>query len=387
MKTIVQKFGGTSLASKEGRELCAKAVKQRKNEGYNVVVVVSAIGRSGEPYATDTLKELATETFSAFSNKDSDLLLSCGELISAVLMVQTIKKIGLKAEALTGFQAGILTDENNGNSNILQIDTSNLLQILDSGTIPVVAGFQGISSSGKITTLGRGGSDTTACALGVALEADFIEVFTDVPGIMSADPNKIPESKLLNEISYLEAFQMANQGANVIHPQAAEFSQNADIPLIIRTAFQERSGTKIYNFTPDNVITAVTSKSNITFVQIAGKSITSVFTLIAESGISADFIDIRPDEITFIIDPVNKDKAAEVLKDFEVSLSDDFVKISVIGAGMTGQPGVMAKIIEYLSGIEIYQSTDSHTTISCLVKEKDEIKALQALHSGFGLGK
>ena len=386
MKTIIQKFGGTSVATKEGRELCAEAVKARKEEGYQVVVVVSAIGRSGAPYSTDTLKELATNTFSTISEVDSDLLLSCGELISAVLMVQTLKKIGINAEALTGFQAGIKTNENCGNADILQIDTSNIIKILNSGVIPVVAGFQGISSSGKITTLGRGGSDTTACALGVALGAKFIEIFTDVSGIMSADPNIIPESRLLDKVSYTEAFQMANQGAKVIHPEAAELSRNADIPLIIRTAFQQTAGTKVYNFTPKNAITAVTSKTNITFVKISGNENFEVFSIIAKHNISADFIDIRPVEITFIISETAKPKAEEVLKKFDCTFHDDFVKISVIGAGMTGKPGVMAKIVECLSGIEIFQSTDSHTTISCLIKKEDEVKALQALHNGFDLG-
>jgi aspartate kinase len=386
MKTIIQKFGGTSVATKEGRELCANAIKVRKDEGFDVVVVVSAMGRSGEPYATDTLKELAEDAFPEVSENDSDLLLSCGEIISSVVMVQTLKKIGLEAISLTGAQAGILTDENSGNANIKKVYPTNLLQILESDKIPVVAGFQGISESGNITTLGRGGSDTTACALGVAIKAEFVEIFTDVPGIMSADPNIIPESRLLNEISYSEAFQMANQGAKVIHPEAAELSKNADIPLIIRTAFQKGKGTKVYNFSPEHTITAVTSKTNITFVKISGKAKTEVFSLIADSEISADFIDIRPGEITFIFSSELKNKVKSVLSEYDFTLSDDFVKISVIGAGMTGKPGVMAKVVECLKGIEIYQSTDSHTTISCLIKKDKETEALQALHSGFGLG-
>jgi len=249
-----------------------------------------------------------------------------------------------------------------------------------------VAGFQGISESGNITTLGRGGSDTTACALGVALAAEFIEIFTDVAGIMSADPMQIPESKLLNEISYTEAFQMANQGAKVIHPEATELSGNASIPLIIRTAFQKGKGTKVYNFKPKHAITAVTSKTNITFVKIVGNAKTEVFSLIANNAISADFIDIRPGEITFIIAADLKERTEKVLYEYNLTLSNDFVKISVIGAGMTGKPGVMAKVVDCLSGIDILQSTDSHTTISCLIKKADEIKALQALHRGFRLG-
>jgi aspartate kinase len=387
MKTVIQKFGGTSVATKEGRELCAEAVKARKDEGYKVVVVVSAIGRIGEPYATDSLKEFALNTFPEIAERESDLLLSCGETISCVIMIQTLRGLGLKGVSLTGAQAGILTDENSGNANIKQIYPSKILQILETEKVPVVAGFQGVSSSGKITTLGRGGSDTTACALGVALGAEFIEIFTDVPGIMSADPKKIPESKILDKISYTEAFQMANQGAEVIHPEAAELSREADIPLIIRTAFQKSEGTKVYNFKPEHAITAVTSKTSITFVKIVGNDNTKVFSLIAEHSISADFIDIRPDEITFIISQALKAKAKEVLCNYDCTFSEAFVKVSVIGAGMTGQPGVMAKIVEYLSGIEIFQSTDSHTTISCLIKKEDEIKALQALHSGFDLGK
>ncbi|MBE6049002.1 MAG: aspartate kinase, partial [Clostridium sp.] len=218
MKIIVQKFGGTSVSTKERRKNVIKKVKKAMQDGFSPVVVVSAMGRKGEPYATDTLLSLVTDSFKKENKLAADLLMCCGEFISSVVMSNDLEDSGIEAVPLTGGQAGIITDDNFNSASLKDVKNKKILQILSEGKVPVVTGFQGMTEDGFFTTLGRGGSDTSAAILGVALEAEKIEIYTDVDGIMTADPRIVKDASLINVISYDEVFQLADQGAKVIHP-------------------------------------------------------------------------------------------------------------------------------------------------------------------------
>ncbi|MFW5786944.1 MAG: aspartate kinase [Halanaerobiales bacterium] len=400
MKKIVQKFGGTSLNSDQKRRRAVSRVKEALDNGYFPVLVVSAMGRLGDAYATDTLISKAEEIVPDIAPREKDLLMSCGEVISAVIMVQYLKKNGLEGVALTGAQAGIITNNSYGDSQIKRVNPERIYELYRENKIPVVAGFQGISDSGEITTLGRGGSDTTASILAEAIKADYIEIFTDVDGVMTADPTLVENACILKQISYNEVCELAYQGARVIHPRAAEIARNASIPIKVQSIYNDKPGTVIeqnnrIKTDGDRPITGVASRHNILFVKIIPEELTEyagglkVFRVLADSGISVDFINIRPVAISFIIREKYKDMIEYLLNEhgFDYRLNDEFVKISLVGGGMTGQPGIMAKIVEALSreDISIYQTTDSHTTISCLIKAESEKKALNVLHETFSL--
>ena len=245
MRIVVQKFGGTSVSTKERRLLVLEKILEAKKNGYNPVVVVSAMGRKGEAYATDTLLSLVDKNFRENNLQASDLLMSCGEIISTVVLSNELNKISVDAVPLLGGQAGIITDDNFSNASVIKIDTKRLLNILSEGRIPVVAGFQGLTEDGYITTLGRGGSDVTACLLGSALNSSKIEIYTDVDGIMTADPRIVKNASLIKEISYNEVFEFAHQGAKVIHPRAVEIAAKSNIPLVVKNTLNHCSGTII----------------------------------------------------------------------------------------------------------------------------------------------
>ena len=251
MKILVQKFGGTSVDSDEHRQMAAAKVTRAVQAGWNVVVVVSAIGRAGAPYATDTL--LGTlknvDPMVAPSARERDLLISCGEIISTVILAQTLRARGHDTVALTGGQAGIRTDYEFGNARILAIDPYYIVRMLSENRIVLVAGFQGVTEHGAITTLGRGGSDTTASALGAALKPHAsevaVEIYTDVDGVKTADPRLVPDARTLPQATYAEVAEMAHQGAKVVHPRAAEIADQYDIPLYVKSTFEDKPGTLI----------------------------------------------------------------------------------------------------------------------------------------------
>ena len=246
MRILVQKFGGTSVRSIKMREAAIEKVLSAQKNGYAPVVVVSAIGREGDPYATDTLIGYAgTEAGGQINPREKDLLMSCGEIISAVVMATAFKAHGVAARAVTGWQAGIYTNDCFGNASYFDVDTARLYEMLDAGVIPVVTGFQGITSSGDVTTLGRGGSDTTAAILGAALRAEAVEIYTDVDGVMTADPRLLPEARVISDVSYNEVFQMADHGAKVIHTKAVEIAMRGNVPLVVRNTSNNRAGTRI----------------------------------------------------------------------------------------------------------------------------------------------
>ncbi len=396
MKIVIQKFGGTSLQNAEIRNKAAEHISSAIKGGLTPVVVVSAMGRRGDPYATDTLLQTATTIIKDISPREKDLIMSCGELISAVVMVQTLKQKNIAAVALNGMQAGIITDENYNQASIQKVIPDNILKTIKNGKVPIVTGFQGISEQGEITTFGRSGSDTTASVLAVVLDADHIEIYSDVDGLLTADPRQISDARNISKASYIEAVEMANKGASVIHPQAIQIASQYKIPIKLFSTSNNEKSTIINEMINNRPVTGITSKTDIIYTRIfpnkesIHKTGLSIFQTLALQNISVDFIDITPDLISFIIDEDMENKFTKILEEnnYKFKTEKDFSKISVIGSGMTGMPGVMAKIVKALSSedIMIYECTDSYTTISCLVNSLDENKAINALHKEFELG-
>lgn len=404
MKIIIQKFGGTSLINDERRNQAIDKIQEALMKKFNPVVVVSAIGRSGDPYATDTLLSLIKSQETHPKLREQDILMSCGEIISAVIMSHSLKLRGYDSIVFTGGQAGIITDDNFSDAKIIEVNPSNILKSLEMGIIPIVAGFQGVTSSGDITTLGRGGSDVTASILGEALEAEIVEIYTDVDGVMTADPKIVPDAKVMDTIFYNEVFQMAEYGAKVLHPRAVEIAMRSNIPIIIRNTKTDFKGTLItsydktrpYRVDKDKIINSITQINNRVQVKIIPseseyENHEILFDRIAKEGISIDMINIYPDLIFFIIDEKDTCILEDVLKDlnYQNSLLKDLSKVTIIGNRMAGIPGVMAKAVSALSKekIEILQTSDSHTTISCLINSENTVKAVNVLHKHFGLGK
>ncbi|ABR47155.1 aspartate kinase [Alkaliphilus metalliredigens QYMF] len=404
MNIVVQKFGGTSVSTKERRTQVINKILQTKQKQKNIVVVVSALGRKGDAYATDTLRNLLLEENPLCSLKTLDLLMSCGEIISATLLGSALEALGEKVIVLTGAQAGILTDDHFSNAEIIAIDEKRSLSYLEKDYIVVVPGFQGATASGEVTTLGRGGSDTTATALAVALNAEYVEIYTDVDGIMTADPNVVPRARILDQVNYNEVFQMAEKGAKVIHPRAVEIAQKKNIPVNIRNTMSEHPGTRIHSFTGDkeslycsqpkkNLLTAITHKDGISQVSVHMENNLAhdslLLSTLAESKVSIDMINFFLDKKIFTISTEQINIVQIQLKklNFSHEIRTHCSKVTVVGNRITGIPGVMATIVGALSSedIQILQSSDSHSTISCLVDESDAKKAVNALHSAFHL--
>lgn len=405
LKITVQKYGGTSLATPELRAKVCDIIRNSVDDGYNVVVVVSAIGRDKDPYATDTLLNLARSINPLISNRELDYLMACGETISGIILAAQLATLGLETQFLNGEQAGIVTDGNYGDAHILYVNKERIVNALNQGVIPIVAGFQGVSETGELTTLGRGGSDTTASALGVALNADFIDIFTDVEGVMTADPRIVDNARLLNEITYNEICQLAHDGAKIVHPRAIEIAMRANIPLRIRSTFNQTTGTLVTNkmsnvdnirIINDTIVTGVTyssdlSQFNISLVKDDESKGLLVFKALALANISVDFINIGTNDIKFTVPYTLTSKTEAVLKNMDILPEVELgcAKVAVVGAAMMGIPGVMAKVIEALSkkDIPIIQSGDSYTNIWCLIKKEYMTIAIKALHDIFELGK
>ncbi|NLT94523.1 MAG: aspartate kinase [Clostridia bacterium] len=405
MKIIVQKFGGSSLSTQEKRLQAANKVIAAKKDGYAIVVVVSAMGRTGDPYATDTLINLVKNINRDINPRELDLLLNCGEIISAVVFCQVISNLGYEAIVLTGAQAGIITDNSFTEARILKVNPEKVFKNLKDNKIVIVAGFQGITHDGELTTLGRGGSDTTAAALGVALDAQFVEIFTDVDGIKTADPRIVKDAKTLDVVTYNEICHLAHQGAKVIHPRAVEIAMQKNIPLRVRSTFNDAPGTLVTNhsdmqnsveISSDRLITGIAHVPRITQLKIPTKNYKDIkglelkiFRSMALSNISIDFINVHPDQVIFTVRDDDAEKAEQIINNLglEVEVLPGCAKVSAVGANMAGVPGVMAKIVEALTeeNIQILQTADSHTTIWCLVKKEDMEKAVIALHRKFNL--
>lgn len=399
MKIIVQKFGGTSVSTEENRAKVIEKVKGALKDGYSPVVVVSAMGRKGAPYATDTLLSLVNEDFKNANRLAQDLIMCCGETISSVVMSNDLYNKGINAVPLTGWQAGITTDSNFTDARCMKVNPKRILEIVNQGMVPVITGFQGATEDGYLTTLGRGGSDTSASLLGVALNASMIEIYTDVDGIMTADPRIVKDADLIDVISYNEVFQLADQGAKVIHPKAVEIAMEGNIPLMIKNTMNDCRGTLINNFGDrknKRIMSGITSQGDRIQVSInrndnsGNDKYNSILEVLAANKISLDLINIFPDNQIFTINKADKEILETLLKkdNFKYSLIEECSKVAVIGAGMKGTPGVMARIIKSLNenNIEVLQTADSHMTIWCLVHAKDAVSAINILHKAFSVG-
>ncbi len=404
MGIIVQKFGGTSVASRESCAMVVAKVKKAVEDGHQVVVVVSAMGRKPSPYATDTLLDLLMQYHREADAREKDAIASCGEVISTAVLASALKAEGLKAMSFTGLQAGILTDGNFTDARITSIDVARLKQAMSLGVIPVVAGFQGVDSAGNVTTLGRGGSDTTAAALGAALKADKVEIFTDVEGVMTADPRIVPEARFQRNISYHDMAEMANLGSKVVHPRAVEIAMKSRTPLVIRSTFSESEGTMIDDgpvmdvgaTVAEKPVSGITHTMGVTrfLIDMTGKSgediSLEVLNRLAAEGISIDMIALFADRTAFIVSDKDTARTDACLKalGLEASIMRGCGTVSVVGQIMRGIPGVMSKVVKALknAGIEIIQTSDSHNSVSCLVMENEVEKAARALHSEFEPG-
>lgn len=400
MKTVVQKFGGSSLASAELREIAASRVLEVRARGVAPVVVCSAIGRAPDPYATDSLLELVGP---ARSGPNRDLLLACGELIGAAVFAELLVSWGAQAQAMTGAQAGIVSDERFGDARIVRVEPANILAAIERGIIPVVAGFQAATARGATTTLGRGGSDLTAIALGRALGSEAVEIFTDVSGVMTGDPKRIAGAHTIDRVEYEEMVELAGEGAKVMHAKAAEYAHASQTSYVIK-GLRTNFGTTIDDGAPpDNArpVTGIASRPDVAFVRIVrdGEDDANVrstvevalFGRLARRDVSIDMVNVNAAGVFFIVDGRRLDAVDAELRELGVlaQIRSECAKLSIVGAGMRGTPGVIYRVVEVLtqSGIEIIHSTDSSITITVLVPGVDAVRAEQALHDHFRLGR
>ncbi|OON95304.1 MAG: aspartate kinase [Epulopiscium sp. Nele67-Bin005] len=398
MNLIIQKFGGTSVATPNSRLQVIDKITSAIKNGEMPIVVVSAIGRFGAPYATDTLLHFVQDEAGEIPDREYDMLLSCGELISAVTIATLLNNCGIPAKAFTGGQSGIITDENHKEAELLYTEPEQLLECISNNIVPVVAGFQGMTINGQITTIGRGGSDTTASMLGASVKANRIEIYTDVDGIMTADPRVCNKAHIISEISYREIFQMADSGAKVIHPRAVEYAMRANIPLVIKNTFTDAIGTTILQSVAQpkkgavtTHLTGIAHRSGRIQYTITDPILAKVdlLALVASHHISIDLINIFPHYKVFTIDNYNKKKMEKLLEEgnYEYRKIENCAKITAISEQMTGIPGVMSRIIKSMTqnGIEVFQTADSLTTIACLIPEDKISLATCALHEEFSL--
>jgi aspartate kinase len=400
-RIIIQKFGGSSLATEGQRELVAEKLIETKRKGYQVAAVFSAMGRFPEPCATDTLISLLDGLCPAIDLKERDLIMSCGENISCVVMASLLRSKGEKAVTLTGFAAGIVTDDHFSEARVCSIEKERLLSLLDEGNILCITGFQGITDKGDITTLGRGGSDTTATALGAALGARCIEIYTDVEGVMTIDPRIYHDSRIIRELAYQEMGEMANEGAKVLHSRSVDLSSEFDIPLVVKGSFSQDPGSIVSSKIPESarekMLTGLIHRSGIVefIVDLSDFGMKSeirrdLFERLAAERISLDLINVCYDTLFFIVASEDACRASAALSSLSIPHRhiEGLAKISCVGIGMKGTPGVMARISRTLTraGIKIHRSLDSFINITCLIGESDLIAAIEAIHRQFRLG-
>ena len=399
MALIVQKFGGSSVANAEKVFNVASRVAETYDNGNSVVVVVSAQGDT-----TDDLIEKAAEINKNPSKREMDVLLSTGEQISIALLAMALEKMNYPVVSLTGWQAGMKTDNSYSAARIDKINTSRILSEIDKKRIVVVAGFQGINTVGDITTLGRGGSDTSAVALAAALNADLCEIYTDVDGVYTADPRIVKNSQKLEDISYDEMLELASLGANVLHNRSVELAKKYNVDLEVKSSFQKIAGTKVKEAknVEKMLIRGVARDNDVARISIVGVEDTPgmayrVFSLLAKKNINVDVIlqSIgRQDkkDISFTVPKGSLNEALKVLEENSgvinydhVDHREDVSKVSIVGAGMASNPGVAAKMFEALfeAGINIHMISTSEIKVSVLVNEKNAEKAVQAVHAKF----
>jgi len=404
MSLIVQKFGGTSVADLERISNVAKRVARTFDQGNDVVVILSAMAG-----VTDNLIDMAKQAVELPDKRELDVLLATGEQTTAALLAMTLKAMNYSAKSMLGHQAEVVTDCTFGNARILEIGANRIMEVLKEGNIVVIAGFQGCDTDGNITTLGRGGSDTSAVAIASALKADLCEIYTDVDGIYTADPNICKKARKINTISYDEMLNMASLGAKVLQIRSVGFAKKYNVPVHVRSSFNEEEGTMVVNEDSGMerlVVSAVThdkDQARITLKKVpdqpgvAGK----IFSPIAESSIVVDMIiqNTRAEgqtDLTFTVPKAEFSKAMEIQQKVaeevgavEVLGDQNIAKVSVIGVGMKNHSGVAAKMFNTLAkeNINIMMISTSEIRISCVIEEKYTELAVRVLHSEFGLDK
>ncbi|MFB6802003.1 aspartate kinase [Peribacillus butanolivorans] len=403
MALIVQKFGGTSVGSVEKiKNVANRVIEEAENEN-EVVVVVSAMGKT-----TDELVYMAQDISRTPSKREMDMLLTTGEQVTISLLTMALIEAGHEAISFTGWQAGMQTESVHGNARILDIDASRIQAQLKAKKIVVVAGFQGSDANGEITTLGRGGSDTTAVAIAAALNADRCDIYTDVTGVFTTDPRYIKDARKLQSISYDEMLELANLGAGVLHPRAVEYAKNHQIPLEVRSSMEKEAGTTIEEeatMEENLIVRGIAFEDSITRVTVNGLprslgSLSTIFMTLAKNRINVDIIiqSMTAEDTTnlsFSIKSEDTEAVLNVLENNKDQLAFDRIetegglaKVSIVGSGMVSNPGVAAEMFEVMAntGIQVKMVSTSEIKVSTVVNEKEMVKAVEALHEAFKLG-
>ncbi|HKZ57664.1 MAG TPA: aspartate kinase [Thermodesulfovibrionales bacterium] len=401
---IVQKYGGTSVGSLERIQGVAERVVRTQKKGNHVVVVVSAM--AGE---TDKLICLANQLSQNPDEREMDLLLSSGERISSALTAIAIRQLGFKAMSFTGRQVGIITDEVHTKAKIEKITADRVKKAIAEGMIPVIAGFQGITETSDVTTLGRGGSDLTAVAVAATIGADLCEIYTDVEGVYTTDPNIVPEARKLGKISYDEMLELASLGAKILQTRSVEFAKKYSVPVVVRSSFSDNPGTLVVKEDKEMEKVAVSgvaydkNQSKITVVAVHDRPgiAAKLFNAIADANIIVDMIvqnvssDGKATDISFTVPKTDSKKTLKITKGIVaelgskgVNLREDIAKVSIVGVGMRTHSGVAAKMFGTLAkhGINIMMISTSEIKVSCVIDAKYTELAVRVLHDAFDLG-
>ena len=404
-RLVVQKYGGTSVGNIERIKKIAERIARLRKEKIDIVVVVSAM--AGE---TDKLLAMANQISAIGKDRDMDLLLSSGERVSCALLSMALDSIGCPAISMTGRQIGLLTDNSHTKARIKEVDTNRAIKALEDGRVIVVAGFQGINEHGDVTTLGRGGSDTSAAAIAVALKAERCEIYTDVDGVYTADPNVVPNAHKMNRVSYDEMPEMSSLGAKVLQFRCVEFCKNYDMPLIVKSSLVEDSkGTLICkedSSMEQPVVSGIMNDKNQAKITIKGVPdqpgiASKFFTGLADENLSVDMIiqnvsDESQTDISFTVAKAEINKATKIVQDLgklikarDITTDTNICKISIVGAGMRSHPGVAAKMFSTLSkeNINIIMISTSEIRVSCIIEEKYGELAVRVLHKVFDMDK
>lgn len=408
MALIVQKYGGSSVADAESIKRVARRIVDTKKSGNDVVVVVSAMGDT-----TDELIDLAEQVSPNPPGRELDMLLTAGERISMAVLAMAISDLGFEARSYTGSQAGLITDSTHGKARIIDVTPGRITQALADNAIPIVAGFQGVSQDTKdITTLGRGGSDTTAVALAAALKAEVCEIFTDVDGIFTADPRIVKRAHKLNQLAYEEVLELAANGAKILHSRCVEYARRFNVPIHVRSSFNQNEGSwvisqKAKDATMEQpIISGVAhdlADAKLTLVAVPDKPgiAATIFENVASNGVNVDMIvqniaasDTNKTDVTFTLPKTDGKKAVAAIENIkeqiqyqDLILDEDIAKISLVGAGMKSHPGVSANFFRALAkaGVNIEMISTSEIRISVVTRAEDAVKAVQAIHSAFDL--
>ncbi|MFD2369978.1 aspartate kinase [Brevibacillus sp. GCM10020057] len=402
MGLIVQKYGGTSVGTIERILRVADRIISYKEEGHDIVVVVSAMGKS-----TDVLVDMAKQITAYPSEREMDMLLTTGEQVSIALLSMALHTKGYDAISLTGWQAGITTESIHGKARIQQIDTQRIQSELGRGRVVIVAGFQGISDTGEITTLGRGGSDTSAVALAASLNADKCEIFTDVSGVYTADPRVVPAARKLDSISYDEMLELANLGAGVLHPRSVEAAKKYKVRLVVRSSFTAEDGTyveEVANMETGRVVSGVAHDEDVAKVTVFGMpakvgTLSRLFNTLADHQVNVDIIiqssfDAEVTNISFTVASDDLKKTLDTLAAHKESLGfekieheEGLTKVSIVGSGMVNNPGVAAEMFRVLAeqGISIKMVSTSDIKVSCVIPAALTELAVRSLHTAYGL--